>query len=33
VSPKRTETIAKIEFVKGPDGTAPIVMALTVEAP
>jgi len=32
VSPKRAETIAKIEFVKGPDNTAPIVMAVTVEA-
>ena len=31
VVPKRTEPIAKIEFVKGPDDTAPIVMAVTVE--
>jgi putative membrane-bound dehydrogenase-like protein len=34
IEPKRpTEKIAKIELVKGPDGTAPVVVALTVEAP
>ena len=32
VEPKRTEKIKEIEFVKGPDGTAPVVMAVTVEA-
>lgn len=31
VTPKRPDTIAKIELVKGPDDTAPIVMAVTVE--
>ena len=33
IRPKRQETIREIELVKGPDGTAPIVMAVTVEAP
>ena len=33
VSPKRSESIKELELVKGPDGTAPIVMAVTVEAP
>src|SRR5262249_430892 len=33
VRPKRTDTIARIEFVKGPDQTAPVIMAVTVEAP
>ena len=31
VKPQRAETIKEIEFVKGPDDTAPIVMAVTVE--
>ena len=31
VKPKRTEPITRIELVKGPDDTAPIVMAVTVE--
>jgi putative membrane-bound dehydrogenase-like protein len=31
ITPKRTDTIAKIEFVKGKDDTAPLVMAVTVE--
>jgi hypothetical protein len=31
VTPQRRDTIASIEFVKGPDTTAPIVMAVTVE--
>jgi hypothetical protein len=31
VLPARKETIARIELVKGPDQTAPIVMAMTVE--
>jgi uncharacterized protein len=31
IQPKRKATIERIEFVKGPDDTAPIVMALTVE--
>ena len=31
VSPKRAEKIKQIEFVKGSDNTAPVVMAVTVE--
>jgi uncharacterized protein len=31
INPKRTEPIARIELVKGPDDTAPIVMAVTIE--
>ncbi|MGL4553206.1 MAG: c-type cytochrome, partial [Gemmataceae bacterium] len=31
VTPARGEVIKEIEFVKGPDGTAPIVVAVTVE--
>ena len=31
ITPKRDETIAKINLVKGPDRTAPVVMAVTVE--
>ena len=31
VNPQRPDTIAKIEFVKGPDQSAPVVMAVTVE--
>jgi hypothetical protein len=31
VTPKRAEVIERVEFVKGQDGTAPIVMAVTVE--
>ncbi len=31
VQPKRTDTIERIELVKGPDATAPVVMAVTVE--
>jgi len=31
VMPKREETIKEIELVKGPDATAPVVMAITVE--
>ena len=33
ILPHRTEMIATIELVKGPDPTAPIVMAVTIEAP
>ncbi len=33
IYPKRRSAIGKIEFVKGEDHTAPIVMAVTVEAP
>ncbi len=33
ISPKRDETIAQVEFVKGNDETAPVVMAVTVEGP
>ena len=31
VHPKRAEPVTKIELVKGPDRTAPVVMAVTVE--
>jgi putative membrane-bound dehydrogenase-like protein len=31
VQPKRSDKIKQIEFVKGPDDTAPVVMAVTVE--
>jgi putative membrane-bound dehydrogenase-like protein len=31
ITPARTERITQIEFVKGPDGTAPVIMAVTVE--
>jgi uncharacterized protein len=31
VQPKRTETIDRIELIKGPDDTAPVVVAVTVE--
>jgi putative membrane-bound dehydrogenase-like protein len=33
VEPKEREKIEKIEFVKGPDDTAPIVVAVTLELP
>jgi hypothetical protein len=33
VHPQRMEPIEKIELIKGPDGTAPVVMAVTVEGP
>jgi putative heme-binding domain-containing protein len=33
VHPKRLDKISSIEFVKGPDDTAPVIMAVTVEAP
>jgi hypothetical protein len=33
IAPQRSAVIERIEFVKGPDRTAPIVMAVTVEAP
>ena len=34
VTPKRPDAVVKtIELVKGPDRTAPIVMAVTVETP
>jgi putative membrane-bound dehydrogenase-like protein len=33
VHPRRAEAIQTIELVKGPDRTAPVVMAVTVEAP
>jgi uncharacterized protein len=33
VHPQRKELIKEIEFVKGPDTTAPVVMAVTVEGP
>jgi putative heme-binding domain-containing protein len=33
VFPERTEPIKEIELVKGPDATAPVVMAVTLESP
>ncbi len=33
IIPGRTDSIKEIEFVKGPDQTAPVVMAVTVESP
>ncbi len=33
IEPKKSDTISTIEFVKGPDTTAPVVMAVTVERP
>lgn len=33
VQPQRTESIETIELVKGPDNSAPVVLALTVETP
>jgi hypothetical protein len=31
IQPERSEQIARIEFVKGPDTTAPVIVAVTVE--
>jgi putative membrane-bound dehydrogenase-like protein len=31
ITPKRADPIAEIEFVKGPDPSAPVIMAVTVE--
>jgi hypothetical protein len=31
ITPRRSAVIDRIEFVKGPDATAPIVVAMTVE--
>ena len=33
VTPKRSDPIRSIELVKGPDDTAPVVMAVTIETP
>ncbi len=33
IAPGRPDRIESIEFVKGPDTTAPVVMAVTIEAP
>ncbi|RIK75517.1 MAG: glycosyl hydrolase [Planctomycetota bacterium] len=33
ISPKRDEVISQVEFIKGDDQTAPVVMAVTVEGP
>ncbi|OWK38016.1 PVC-type heme-binding CxxCH protein [Fimbriiglobus ruber] len=33
VTPKKPDVIKQIEFVKGPDSSAPVVMAVTVETP
>jgi hypothetical protein len=32
VQPRRTDRIEQIEFIKGPDDTAPVIVAVTVEA-
>jgi hypothetical protein len=32
IIPQRTESIEKIEFIKGPDQTAPVIMAVTLES-
>jgi uncharacterized protein len=31
IVPKRENVVKEIEFVKGPDGSAPIIMGVTVE--
>ena len=31
VSPEKAETVEKVELIKGPDPTAPVVMAITME--
>ncbi len=33
IQPKRPDRIERIEFVKGPDATAPVIMAVTLESP
>ena len=33
VRPERQVPIAEIELIKGPDRTAPIIMAATIESP
>jgi hypothetical protein len=33
VQPQRSDRIERIEFVKGSDTTAPVIMAVTLEAP
>jgi putative heme-binding domain-containing protein len=33
IHPKRTQAIKEVELLKGPDQTAPVVMAVTVESP
>ena len=33
IHPERPDPIKEIEFVKGDDKTAPLVMAVTVESP
>ena len=33
IEPRRNVALEKIDFVKGPDESAPVVMAVTVEAP
>jgi putative heme-binding domain-containing protein len=33
ISPQRRDKIKEIEFIKGPDETAPVIMAVTVETP
>ena len=33
IQPERKDKIKEIEFIKGPDRTAPVVMAVTVESP
>src|SRR5207237_628043 len=33
IQPERKDKIKEIEFVKGPDATAPVIVAVTVESP
>jgi serine/threonine protein kinase len=33
ILPKRSDSIQEIQFIKGSDGTAPVILAVTVEAP
>jgi len=33
IDPKRPDVIERIELIKGPDATAPVVMAVKLEAP
>lgn len=33
LTPQREQVVERIELIKGPDGTAPVVMAVTIETP
>jgi uncharacterized protein len=33
ITPKRPDAIKTLELLKGPDASAPIVMAVTIETP